>query len=661
MNPHRQLSAILFTDIEGYTAIMQESEHKAMMIRNRHREILQMAHKEFNGRIVQYFGDGTLSTFQSVIEAVQCALSMQQKFLKSPQVPVRMGLHIGDIVINDEDIFGDGVNLASRIESLGVVGSVLISDKANDELHNHPELKTLSVGVYQLKNVQRSVEVFALNHEELVKPIPGSLKGKTGEEKDNGPEKQKRSDSGKSSSLKSIAVLPFVNMSNDPDQEYFSDGMAEEIINSLTRLKKLKVAGRTSSFQFKGKNIDMRELGEKLNVDSVLEGSVRKQGNRLRVTAQLVNVEDGYHLWSEKYDRELVDVFAIQDDIALAITKKLKLTLLRHESDLISNSYTPNTEAYELYLKGRFYVSRRGAAVITGLQYFQEAIAIDPRFALAHAGYADANLLIASYGMLPPKQILWQAKQSAEKALQLDPSLSEPYCSLAYYYTCFEWNWPEAKKNFLKSIEINPRYAEGHFRYALNYLTCIEGNFEEAEKHARIAINLEPLSSLCYAIYSLILHCAGKFNEAIAACKTGIEMDASSFVCHANAGGTYMVLQRYEEAISCFESAMELSKKYYFTIHAFIWTYCLTGRSDEARIMMNKLKESSKSEYVAKTFTALSAAYLGDLDEAFDYLDKAYNDRDPMLLMIKYERWVPAALRNDPRFQNLLDRIGFPE
>ena len=147
MNPHRQLSAILFTDIEGYTAIMQESEHKAMMIRNRHREILQMAHKEFNGRIVQYFGDGTLSTFQSVIEAVQCALSMQQKFLKSPQVPVRMGLHIGDIVINDEDIFGDGVNLASRIESLGVVGSVLISDKANDELHNHPELKTLSVGV----------------------------------------------------------------------------------------------------------------------------------------------------------------------------------------------------------------------------------------------------------------------------------------------------------------------------------------------------------------------------------------------------------------------------------------------------------------------------------------------------------------------------------
>jgi TolB-like protein len=310
-------------------------------------------------------------------------------------------------------------------------------------------------------------------------------------------------------------------MSNDPDQEYFSEGMAEEIINSLTRLKKIKVAGRTSSFRFKEKTIDIRELGEKLNVDCVLEGSVRKQGNRLRVTAQLVSVDDGYHLWSEKYDRELDDVFAIQDDIALAITKKLKLTLLKHESDLISKSYTPNTEAYELYLKGRFYISRRGTAVITGLQCFQKAIAIDPEFALAHAGYADANSLIATYGLLPPKQILAQVKQSADKALQLDSSLCEAYCALGYYYTCFEWNWPKAKKNFLKSIEVNPQYAEGHFRYALNYLLWIEGNFEEAEKHATIAINLEPLSSLCYGIYSLILHCAGKFEEAIAACKNG--------------------------------------------------------------------------------------------------------------------------------------------
>jgi TolB-like protein/class 3 adenylate cyclase len=326
MPNHRQLSAIMFTDIEGYTAIMQKNEKNAIVIRDRHREVIQQEHEHFNGRIIQFYGDGTLSTFQSIVEAVQCALSMQQKFQQVPKVPVRMGLHIGDIIFNEEHIFGDGVNLTSRVESLGVAGSVLISDKANEELHNHPELKTISVGTYQFKNINRLVEVFALNHEELVKPTPQSLSGKTEEKKEEDPASHKISAQGKNIPYKSIAVLPFVNMSNDSDQEYFSDGIAEEIINSLTHIKDLKVAGRTSSFKFKGKNTELHELGEKLCVRTVLAGSVRKQGNWLRITAQLVNVEDGYHLWSEKYDRKMDDVFAIQDDIAMAITKKLKLT-----------------------------------------------------------------------------------------------------------------------------------------------------------------------------------------------------------------------------------------------------------------------------------------------------------------------------------------------
>lgn len=659
MPQHRQLTAILFTDIEGYTAIMEQSEQKAMIIKDRHRDILQKEHEQFNGRIIQYYGDGTLSTFQSVVEAVQCALSMQQQFVQLPQIPVRMGLHIGDVVFDEGFVFGDGVNVASRIESLGVAGSVLISDKANDELFNHPELKTVSVGIYQLKNVKRPVEVFALTHEELVIPTRGSLKGKTEEEKHAEHNTHEKSGTGKSVPLKSIAVLPFVNMSNDPEQEFFSDGMAEEIINSLTHLKDLSVAGRTSSFQFKGKNFDLHQLGEKLSVHTVLVGSVRKQGNRIRVTTQLINIDNGYQLWSEKYDREMDDVFAIQDDIALSITRKLKLTLLKKDRDLMTKSPTQNTEAYELYLKGRFYLARRGASVITSIQCFQKAIVIDPGFALAHAGYADANLLIASYGLLPPRQAMAQAKQSAERALELDPSLCEPYCSLGYYYTCFEWNWPEAKKNFLRSIEINPRYAEGHYRYGWNYLTCVEGKFEEAEKHGKIAIALEPLSSICYASYALILHCAGKFKEALAVCQKGIELDLNSFLCHVAAGVTQISLQQYGGAIGSFESAMKLSNRHSFTVHGFIWTYCITERFEKAHILMNELKERSHSEYVANTLTALSAAYLNDLDEAFDYLEKAYHDRDPILVTLKYEQWVPAALRDDPRFQIFLDRIGF--
>ncbi|MEP6596399.1 MAG: adenylate/guanylate cyclase domain-containing protein, partial [Ginsengibacter sp.] len=362
MSKSRQLAAIMFTDIEGYTAAMQQNEDKAIILKDRHRLILESEHKNFNGTVIQYYGDGTLSIFTSVVQAVQCAVTMQQLFCQVPVVPVRIGLHVGDIMMSDGDIFGDGVNLASRIESLGVSGSVLISDKVNDELHNHPELKTLSMGMYNLKNIEREVEVFALNYEGLVMPVPNSLKGKTQE--------KKVPPIPVSTPKKSIAVLPFVNMSNDLEQEYFSDGIAEEILNSLSHLKDLKVAGRSSSFQFKGKNLDLRELGHKLGVTTVLEGSVRKQRNYLRVTVQLINVEDGFHLWSEKYDREMDDIFAIQDEIALSVTEKLKITLLEGEKAIINKAPTESKEAYDFYLKGRFYWNRRGPGLKKGLEFF---------------------------------------------------------------------------------------------------------------------------------------------------------------------------------------------------------------------------------------------------------------------------------------------------
>src|SRR6478672_6848160 len=234
---HRQLAAIIFTDIEGYTAAMQQDEEKATALRSRYYNVVQTNHQQFNGTIIQYYGDGTLSMFQSAIEAVECALEMQLAFRLPPKVPVRVGMHIGDVMIEENNVYGDGVNVASRIESLGVAGSVLLSEKLNDEIKNHRRLKTISVGVYQLKNVARSVEVFALDHDGLVKPEPYSLTGKT--EERNGPPHRSRL---KDFIEKSVAVLPFINISNDPEQEYFSEGIAEEILNALSNIKDLKVA-----------------------------------------------------------------------------------------------------------------------------------------------------------------------------------------------------------------------------------------------------------------------------------------------------------------------------------------------------------------------------------------------------------------------------------
>jgi adenylate cyclase len=654
MSSSRQLAAIMFTDIEGYTAIMQQNEQQALSIRKRHREILQKEHTQYNGRIIQYYGDGTLSIFQSAIQAVQCAVAMQQAFCQPPPVPLRIGLHIGDVVFDDDQVVGDGVNLASRIESLGIAGCVLISDRVKEEIGNHPELKTVSVGSYQFKNIERRVEVFALDHEGLIKPKPYSLKGKT-EEK----EYSTGHADGKHIS-KSIAVLPFVNMSNDPDQDYFSEGIAEEILNSLVHLKDLKVAGRTSSFQFKGKNIDLREVGEKLGVSSVLEGSVRKQGNRLRVTAQLINVEDGFHLWSERYDRNMDDIFAIQDEIALFITEKLKVTLLENDYAIVTKTHTKNTEAYELYLKGRFYLNRRGNFIMTAMENFKKAISLDPGFALAYAGYADALNIAAFYGLLSGKEVMKDIKKAAETAIKLDGSLCEPYCSLGGYYSGLERNWMEAKKNFTKGLELNPRYAQGHSWYGMLYLAWVEGKFDEAEKQGQLAIKLEPLSSIDHADLSWTLYTASKFDEALAIAKTGIELDANSFLSHRLAGLSFIALNRFEEAIETFKNLAKISGWHQHSLTGLIWAYCNNKNFEEARNLMDELKTRSETEYITPSYLGIAAAWLGDLDAAFDLLQKAYDDPDPNVTQLKYSPYGPAALRNDPRFQNLLNKIGFP-
>jgi TolB-like protein/class 3 adenylate cyclase/tetratricopeptide (TPR) repeat protein len=653
MAQHRQLAAILFTDIEGYSSLVQQQEQLAARLGERHREILRKEHQHHGGRLIQHYGEGTLSIFPSAVEAVRCALDMQQLFVLEPPVPVRMGLHIGDIIMGEEQVIGDGVNLASRIQSLGVAGSVLLSDKVNDEILNHPDLHTVSVGTYQFKNILRPVEVFALNHEGLVVPPPNSLHGKIAARPQPPPKTRKAPD-------KSIAVLPLVNLSDDPEQKYFSDGVAEEILSALSNLPDLKVAGRTSSFQFNSKDKDLREVGEKLGVSTVLEGSVRKQGNRLRVTVQLVNVEDGFHLWSEKYDRTMDDIFAIQDEIASAVTEKMKVTFQEQGRGRTAKSYTQNPAAYELYLKGRFYINRRGPSILTGIRYCQQALELDPSFALAHAGYADGLLLTAFYGLLPPSQILGKAREAAETAIELDPALCEPYCSLGFYYVCCEWNWPDAKKNYLKSIDRNPQYAQAHAWYGITYLAWVEGNYELAEEQGRLAIKHDPLNPNSYAAYSVILHAAGKYQEALEASQSGLELDINHYLCHLYTANANVGLQRYAAALQAYDRALAVSNRHAFALNVKLITCCKMGDMDQARLLMQEVKERASREYVGSAFIGLSEAWLGDLEAAIRYLEKAYHDRESVLLTFRTELWVPGFLRADARFQRIMDKMAFP-
>ena len=642
----RQLAAIMFTDIVGYTALMGADEEKAFDLLSRNRGIQKPLINYYNGTWIKELGDGVLASFNTASDAVTCAISIQQNCLKIPDLFLRIGIHLGEVVFDDGDVFGDGVNIASRLQAIAPIGGIWISEAVHKNVFNKRDITSSFVKEELLKHVAEPIRIYEVD---LSKEISHSHINNN------------RITSSYKIPPKSIAVLPFLNMSNDPEQDYFSEGMAEEILNSLSHLQDLKVAGRTSSFQFKGKNLDLSEIGKKLNVSNVLEGSVRKQGNILRVTAQLIKVEDGFHLWSERYDRDMDDIFAIQDEIAFAITEKLKVTLLADDREKIIKKHTENTEAYELYLKGRFYMSRRGPSILTGIKCFKEAISLDPDFALAYAGYADALSLTASYALVHPKTVIPKVKEIAEKAISLDPDHSEPYCSLGFYYTFFERNWKEAKKNFLTSIKLNPQHTQTHYWYGLNYLSWVEGDVKEAEKHGLKAIQLEPLSAICYASYSFILHCAGKYQEALEMSKTGIELDGNSFFCHLSEASAYMGLKEFHKAINSYKNTIRLSNNHQFPANAIIWAYCKAGEFEKARSLFDQLKQRFETEYISSTLMGLSSAYMNDLDAAFGHFDKAYDDFESLIVSLKYENWVPETIINDDRYQLLLEKIGYPE
>src|SRR4029078_109008 len=380
----RQLAAILFADMVGYTTLMQENEQLARLKRKRLKEVLETTVSRFNGKILQYYGDGSLSIFGSAIDCVNSAINIQQQLQQEPKVALRIGIHTGDVAIEDESVYGDGVNLASRIESLAVPGGIFISEKVYDEIRNQQNIQTREMGYFELKNVTTPVRIFAIANNGITVPGRDALKGKTKQTNNR------------------LAVLPFVNMSADPDNEYFSDGITEELLNALTRVDGLQVTSRTSVFAFKGKNIDVRDIAIQLNVDRILEGSVRKSGNRVRITAQLINATDGYHIWSETYDRNLTDIFEVQDEISGIIAGKLgKMHTVEPEHPV--KAPVTNVAAYTQYLRGLHYLNKLTPADSRkAIECFEEAIALEPNYAQPYARAAAAYSALGVTGQMLP-------------------------------------------------------------------------------------------------------------------------------------------------------------------------------------------------------------------------------------------------------------------
>jgi len=453
-----------------------------------------------------------------------------------------------------------------------------------------------------------------------------------------------------------VAVLPFANMSADPEQEYFCDGMAEDIINALAHVEGLQVAARTSAFHFKGQNRDVREIGRLLDVGAVLEGSVRRSGDRLRITAQLIRSVDGMHLWSERFDRRLEDVFAVQDEISLAIVDLMKVQLLAGEEARVVKRRTVDPEAHSLYLQGLYFFNRRTEGDIArAMACYEQAAARDPGFSLPHAGLAFAMSALGQWALRPPNEVYPRIKAEAQKALELDAGLPEPYVSLGYLAATYDWDWAAADRHFRRALSLNPRCSLAHRLFAV-YL-CIRERFDEAIGEARTGLELEPLSPIANYHAGQVLYHAGRITEAIEQLTKAVALDPHMPYNYPWLGYAYLAAGRPQEAAEPLARAIRAGLLSGLQPLRLI----REGRHEEARNAFADLEKLEHSRYVGHLGMALSAEALGDPAAAAARIERAFDERDPQLPFIKVlPGLIDSATLARPTAQAVIRRLGLP-
>ena len=459
-----------------------------------------------------------------------------------------------------------------------------------------------------------------------------------------------------------LAVLPLDNMSNDADQEYFCDGLTEELISYLGRAhpERLGVIARTSSMQYKGTRKNVSQIANELKVDYVLEGSVRREGQRVRVTVQLINAEDQTHVWAQSYDRPLAGILALQDGVSQQITNALWAELLPETARTSKSTYFSNAEAYESYLKGRYFLSRRGAdGYRSGIDHFQKAVAIDPSFAAGYAGLADAYMLLGtSFDLLPPREALEKARVFAEKALELDPTLAEAHATLGVVQRAHHWDWPAEEESLRRAIRLNPSYATAHHWLGSHFAKL--GRFAEGLAEMDRALKLDPLSLIINTERGLALYFARRYDEAETQLAEALTLDEDFAPAHAVLALVYLQTQMHERALDAAETVRELEKDSSTGLVLAGLAHAGAGRSTEARAILEELERLAGRQYVSAVHLATLSAYLDQREDAFRWMEKAFDERATDLRFLKVDPLFDP-MRSHPRFPELLRRMNFPE
>jgi class 3 adenylate cyclase/TolB-like protein/Tfp pilus assembly protein PilF len=638
----RRLAAIMFADVVGYTALTQRDESFALQAIGRLRELTSPIFGKHGGRLVKMMGDGFLVEFQSAMDAVLCAVevqhAMQLRNRESPDERIRLkiGVHVGDVIHEGGDVLGDAVNIASRIEPLADPGGVCISAQVFDQVKNKLNYAMEGMGPQNLKNVTTPVDTYRVLlpwAEDVTGSAPPLLHDRH-----------------------RLAVLPLSSFSPDPNDEYFADGMMDEIITKLSGVHGLKVIARTSAMKYKGARKSVAEIGSELNVGTVLEGSVRKSGDRTRIALQLIDASTEEHIWASSYDRSLTDIFAVQTDIAENVTRSLEIRLMAKELEALRRPGTEDLQAYTHYLKGRESMSKRSEEEVReAKREFELAIEKDPTFARAYSGLADCMMILGNYGYAPAPDMYRSARPLVTKALELDPNLAEAHASMGLLLEELDYDWPGAELEFKKAIEINPGYASAHHWYSM--VLADMAKIDEMLEEIRTALEFDPLSAAVTHAAAAQYYYAGQYSEALRLEERALTLSPG----HPGAKYLYPLLLcelgRTEEAISKTEEWASAKPDSPDPLATLVWLLARSGKLEEARARLGKLEEMKRQGKA--TAGALWAPYvsLGDFDKAFEYAAQAIDDRELEPMVFRLSSGLDQ-MRSDPRYRALLKRCN---
>ena len=639
----RQLNAIMFADIAGYTALMQEDEKLALQLRRKFQDKLEKEVTEYNGRILDFRGDGALCTFTSTIEAVRAALAVQLEMQIDPVVPLRIGMHTGDVLVEGNNIYGDGVNIASRIESFALPGSICLSGKAYDDIKNQRDIQTVPLGRYLLKNVKEEVEIFAISNPGIQIP------------RENHPDGKGKKVTENRSLDKSIMVLPFVNLGNDGEQDYFSDGLTEELITKLSKLAEIKVTSRTTSMLYKNTTKDIRTISKENKVNYILEGSIRKYRNDLRIAAQFIDAKSDMHLWADTYRGTVDDIFDIQEQVSEKIVEALRIQITMEEQVMLRKRYTENSDAYQLYLRGRhFWKERNVEGLQSAARNFEKALENDSRYALAWSGLADTYSLMGEYTNISRRELFPKQMAAVYKALQIDNRLGEAHISLGISLMLNEWDWENSKKEFLVGLELSPDYATGHHWYAEWLL--FKGKTEEAFREISLAVSLDPSSPGILKDKGIFYYYTRQYEKAIDTGMLTMELHPAFVTVFRLLSLAYQGLGMYDESIRQNERWGERTGNVIKTQVSLAQIYAAAGRRTEAKAIVDTIENQQLG---GNDYRGMAMVYasLGDNDNAFIWLEKSYQRHEESLCSLKVDPKL-NSLHSDPRFNEMLRKIG---